>query len=138
MTDVERAERHRKGRAAIFLGGAAALLLTQFAAMIGDDGSGPPFWLFLAAGLAMWLTPLIGWIGRRRPLTPLLEDELTQQHRSDSFTAGFWAAIGSAAILALVAPVSALTVAEATRVIVTAGLVAALGSFAILEARGDT
>ena len=137
MSDIERAEAQRKGRAAIFFAGAAVLLVTQFVSMSGD-GEERPFWLLMAAGLALWLTPLIGWLGRRSPLTRLLEDELTQQHRKDSFTAGFWAAVGSAALLAAVAPVSALSVAEATRVIVTAGLVAALGSFAILEARSDT
>ena len=43
----------------------------------------------------------------------------------------------AAALLALVAPVASLTLGEAMRVVVTAGLVAALGSFAIQQARGD-
>lgn len=137
MSDIELAERHRKGRAAIFLGAAAVLMVTQFVSMANDVDE-RPFWLFMAVGVALWLTPLIGWLGRHRPLTPLLEDELTQAHRQGSFTAGFWAAIGSAAVLALVAPVASLTLGEAMRVVVTAGLVAALGSFAILEARGNT
>ena len=136
-TSVEIAERQGTARAIAYLLFAfliLALLLASFGPRGIDYVRG--MWVGVSGATLLAMLPLARWLKPNSVVAALLDDETSREHRRDSATAGFWAAMASALALALVTaeglPVSAFDVA---RTIATAAMVAALVSFATLELR---
>lgn len=135
MSDVDRAEIRTRQRGVILYLLAACLLLSLVA---GGPGVSAPTrllpWYAMIVVTALNLTAL-PFRFRRDGLGPLMNDETTRAHRQMSFEAGFWASLVAAALTTGVASLAPLDGVAAGRVIITAGLVAALVSFATLELR---
>lgn len=74
---------------------------------------------------------------RRTAWAQLVEDETTRDHRRTGFAVGFWAALVSAAVMSVFAATWQIAAMDVSRVVITAGLCAALISFATLELRAS-
>ena len=123
-------------RALIFYLLAAALIVSAALGVPAHvSGSRSAFWV-LACGLAaLNLTPAGTALNRSRVVKSLLNDEGVRQHRLISFAAGFWASIVTSFIIALLTTVVPLAPMATAQIITSAGLSAALISFATLERR---
>lgn len=99
------------------------------------SGSRLAFWVFACAVVAIHLTPAGIMLNRNRVVKSLLNDESVRQHRLMSFAAGLWATIVSSVIVAVVTTFVPLASMATAQIITSAGLSAALISFATLERR---
>jgi hypothetical protein len=138
MTDIEKAERMSRSRAAL-MALAAIVLLINLALQYGNPayvGSGPrgASWILL---ILLWV--FILWNGGGLRLKPgmraLLNDELSLQNRSRALAAGFYVAVlGAIALYALEwwVPVGA---GDALKLVSGGALAAALLRYAWLEWR---
>lgn len=143
MGVVERAERKGRMRAMIFY----ALALSLMALLLIDTGQPPMdsqhgflhgLWIGLSIAGLMNLAPLAVWLKPNNPIVRLLDEETTREHRRTSSANGFWAAVTAALALVLVTEGGAAIIgADVGRIIATAGVVAALVSFATLELRAS-
>ncbi|MGI4733119.1 MAG: hypothetical protein ACRYGI_19665 [Janthinobacterium lividum] len=135
-SELDRAEWLSSRRTFLFYVLAAALILS---AVLGVPGhvsvSRSAFWVLACVVVALHLTPVGTALNRSRVVTSLLNDESVRQHRLMSFTAGFWAAIASALAISVVTTFVPFAPMTAAQIIASAGLSAALISFATLERR---
>lgn len=132
MNDVAVAEHKSRARAWLFYLMAAVLALSAWL------GVGEPLkldrvvvWLFMATVIAANLLPVARLV-RRTGSAQLLDDEGVRDHRRTAFTVGFWSALVAAAGAGLAHSLDSFDVA---RLVITAGLAAALVAFATLELR---
>ncbi len=137
MSDlVERAEQRATGRAwVLYL--LAATVVASSVLSVGaraDDTTTLGSWLVMVALVLVTLSPLAARFPRT-PLTALLEDETTRDHRRSALEAGFWAGAISAVATVAVAAFEPLSGPDVGRVVLGAALAAALGAFATLELR---
>ncbi|OMJ32118.1 hypothetical protein BSZ14_10080 [Sphingomonas sp. Sph1(2015)] len=140
MNLVENAERRSQMRAALFYALAMILLLMttiQFLAGLGESTPRLLLWLFVIGLAALNLSSLPFRWSRCGPISRLMNDETTKDHRRSSFAAGFWAMILSAAATMVVSTFQPLGAAALGRITITAGLMAALIAFATLELRAS-
>ena len=135
MSDVELAECKSRTRATLFYLMAVTLVVSAWLG-IGKpaDGHRVAVWLVMVLLIALNLTP-ISTMFRRARWARLLDDDTAREHRRTAFEAGFWSTIAAAIVLAVVVPRAPITGLDVARVVITAGLAAALISFATLELR---
>ncbi len=123
-------------RALLFYLLAAALLISAAVGIPAHvSGSHSAFWVLACVGVALHLTPAGTALNRSRVVKSLLNDEGVRQHRLMSFAAGFWATIVSSIMIAVVTTFLPLAPMATAQIITSAGLAAALISFATLERR---
>ena len=136
---VENAERKSRARAIIGYLLAVTLLASAVLAIRGySDGAGQLVPWFVMIGLtALNLSALPFRWSRCGPLARLMNDETTRDHRRSSLAAGFWAMLVAATATIVVAALLPLDAISAGRVVVTAGLMAALVAFSTLELRAS-
>ena len=134
-SDVMAAERLASARAVLFFVMAALLIVSEvFALEDVEHFDRLIVWLVMVGLFALNLTPFGAWLRPGR-VTALLNDETTREHRRNSYTAGFWAALGSAAALAVVTSFEPLSGPVVARMIITAAIAAALICFGVQERR---
>lgn len=136
MDTIELAERKSRAWALMLYVLGAVLLLSQLAGMTvmrRDFVDG--FWLGIALVCALTLLPWRRWLKPDSALNRLMEDEVVREHRRMSCTAGFWASLAAALATAPFAHDAMLASYDVSRVVATAGLFAAMISFATLELR---
>ncbi len=134
---VENAERKSRARAIIGYLLAVTLLASAVLAIRGhSEGAARLVPWFVMIGLtALNLTALPFRWSRCGPVARLMNDETTHDHRRSSLAAGFWAMLVAATATIVVAALLPLDAISAGRVVVTAGLMAALVAFSTLELR---
>lgn len=141
-SDIETADRlsRRRARALPVL---AAVFLTQQAAFITqqvEDGTRTVdhvkngAWLILSVVLLLALTTGGFWL-RRKSVRDLLDDDVTRANRGAAMRTGFLATMMGGIALYLLALFEPLGGREATHLLVTIGLAAALLRFGVLERR---
>ena len=135
MNRVERAELKSRQRATIFYLLAVMLLLSLVAGGAVETTAARLAPWYVTIGLTALNLTALPFRLRRDGLGPLMNDDITRLHRRMSFEAGFWASLAAAALTTGVAALQPLNGVVAGRVTITAGLVAALVSFATLELR---
>lgn len=133
MNLVEKAEARSRDRAIVCYLSALILLMMAIARIRVSDDS----WFVIAGAAALSLTSLPIRLFEWRKLAPLLDDETTRDHRRSSFAAGFWVMLATAALLAGLPRFPLLDAIATARIVITAGLVAALIAFATLELRAS-
>ena len=136
MNTIELAERTSRAWALMLylLGG--ILLLAELAGMTlmrRDFVDG--LWLGIAMVCALTLLPWRRWLKPNSVLNRMLEDEAVREHRRMSCTAGFWASLVAALAVAPFAHDAMIGSYDVARIVATAGLFAAMISFATLELR---
>ena len=91
------------------------------------------------AGFLLFAGALAGFLlwARQARGRPALEDEMTQRNRLRAFAAGFWAMLGTAAILFVVGEFVPVRGVDAARLVMIAGVVLSLLCFASLEEPGE-
>ena len=119
----------------------AILLVTQqgafFANSNGDrtvDHVKISAWLVMSAVILLALVTGGGWIYPKR-VRDLANDEATQVHRLKALRTGFVAAMLACLVLYFLTFFEQIAVREAIHIVTTAGLMAALLSFALMERR---
>ena len=123
-------------RALLFYIIAAALVISAALGVAAHvSGSRSLVWVVACGLAALNLTPAGTALNRSRVVKSLLNDEGVRQHRLMSFAAGFWATIVTSMIIAVVTTVVPLAPMATAQIITSAGLAAALISFATLERR---
>ena len=139
MNLVEKAEQRSRLRAVLFYALAMILPLMTILALAGSGESTTRLllWLLIIGLAALNLSSLPFRWSRCGPVSRLMNDETTKDHRRSSFAAGFWAMILSAATTMVVATFQPLGAAALGRITITAGLTAALIAFATLELRAS-
>ncbi|MEG3092328.1 hypothetical protein [Sphingomonas sp. PB1R3] len=139
MNLVEKAEKRSQVRAVLFYALATILLLMTILALAtpGESMTRLLPWLLVIGLAALNLSSLPFRWSRCGPVSRLMNDETTKDHRRSSFAAGFWAMILSAAATMVVATFQPLGAAAMGRITITAGLAAALIAFATLELRAN-
>lgn len=142
-SDIEAAE--RAGRRRVRLIPAVTIIFlaqqgTFFASPPADvtrtvDGIRVGAWVCLSAVLVAFL-----WTGgmwrHRGAVRALLNDDGVRANRADAMSLGFLAAMLAALLLYVFAGVAGIGLLETIHLIVSAGIVAALLRFALLERRG--
>lgn len=140
MSEIEKAERMRSGRATIMMLAAVILPFNawlqygapEYSAAGGRGGS----WLVL---IGLWA--IILWNGGglrpRGRLRALLNDELSLQNRSRAIEAGFYAAILTALILFVANWSTSVATGDALKIVSASALSIALARYAWLEWRGQ-
>ena len=135
LTDV--AERKSRYRAFAFVCFSLASVLTLWLSMAlpGSDFL-RGLWTGLTFAAAANLLPLARWLKPRSAVAQLLDDDGVKEHRRMSCSAGFWAGVVSALVVAIVTELTAPLVAfDAVRIVATASIASALITFATLELR---
>lgn len=94
-------------------------------------------WVVMTAALLLALTTGGGWL-RGREVRELMNDEVTRAHRAAALSFGFVAAIVAAMLLYVFEPALRFDVFEVIHLIVSAGMVAALVRFGMLERRAHS
>ena len=144
-SDVERAHGIGRRRARVFA--AQAILFISWQALFFSGPPEDPLRTVSAVKLSAWfvwaLALLVmlatgGGLLRNRRLRGLLNDELTRRNRTSGYVAGFWAAAAACVGLYLVGMFEPVNGREAIHIILSAGVGAALLTFAILERRTAT
>ncbi|EZP49314.1 MULTISPECIES: hypothetical protein [unclassified Sphingomonas] len=136
MDTIELAERTSRAWALMLYLMGAMLLLSELCGMIllrRDFVDG--FWLGVALVCALTLLPWRRWLKPNSALNKVLEDEVVREHRRMSCTAGFWASLVAALVTAPFAHDAMIGGYDVARIVATAGLFAAMISFATLELR---
>ncbi|WP_267434911.1 hypothetical protein [Sphingomonas sp. GM_Shp_1] len=139
MNFIEKAERKSRGRAILFYLLAITLLASAILA-IGTHSEGAARlapWFVMIGLTALNLTSLPFHGKACGEVSKLMNDETTRDHRRSSFAAGFWAMFAAATATMIVAALWPLSAIDISRVIITAGLMAALVAFATLELRAS-
>lgn len=131
MNLVEKAEARSRDRAIVSYLTALVLLLVAIARLRMAEDS----WFAIVGAAALSLTNLPIRLFERKKLLPLLDDETTRDHRRSSYAVGFWVMLATAAMIAGLQRFHALDAAMTGRVVITAGLIAALIAFATRELR---
>ncbi|BCI71712.1 putative membrane protein [Sphingomonas sp. S17] len=136
---VEKAERKSRARAIIGYLLAATLLASAILAIRGhsDGAARLAPWFVMIALTALNLTALPFRWNRCGPVSQLMNDETTCDHRRSSLAAGFWAMLAAAAATIIVGSLLPLDTIAAGRIVITAGLMAALIAFSTLELRAS-
>jgi hypothetical protein len=136
---VEKAERQSRARAIIGYLLATTLLASAVLAIHGHSEGAERLapWFVMIGLTALNLTALPFRWSRCGPVARLMNDETTQDHRRSSLAAGFWAMLASAAATVIVGSLVPLDTIWAGRVVITAGLMAALIAFSTLELRAS-
>jgi len=136
---VEKAESKSRARAILGYLLAVTLLASAILAIRGhsDGAARLAPWFVMIALTALNLTALPFRWSRCGPLSQLMNDETTQDHRRSSLAAGFWAMLAAAAATVIVGSLAPLDTISAGRVVITAGLMAALIAFSTLELRAS-
>jgi hypothetical protein len=141
-SDVERAHGVGRRRARIFA--VQAIFFISWQALYFSGPAEDPIRTVSAVKLSAWFVWAIalllmlatgGGFVRHRKLRGLLNDELTRQHRTQAYVAGFWVAASACILLYLVGMFEPVTGREAIHIILSAAVGAALLTFAILERR---
>ena len=136
QSETVRAEWISGRRALLFYLLAVALILSAALGVPAHvSGSRLAFWVLACAVVAIHLTPAGTALNRSRAVKSLLNDESVRQHRLMSFAAGFWATILSSVMVAVITTFVPLASMATAQIITSAGLSAALISFATLERR---
>ena len=136
MNTIELAEAKGRAWAIMLYVLGAILLLSELVGMTilrRDFVDG--FWLGVAMVCALTLLPWRRWLRPNSELNRLLDDESVREHRRMSCTAGFWASLIAALLSAPFAHDAMLESYDVSRLVATAGLFAAMVSFATLELR---
>ncbi len=131
--EVAKAERLSRARALLFVLMAAAFVASS---LIGLWATHSTQQLVAWAGLAILVSAnLTPWATRLRPraVSQLMDDETTRHHRIRSFATGFWGAIATGLVMAVMVQYVPVMPGDVARLIVTMALSAALVSFAVLE-----
>ena len=141
-SDVEKAERIGRRRARMFA--AQAILFLSWQALFLTTPIEEPMRTVDAVRLSAWLAWVLalllmlatgGGLLRHRRLRGLLNDELARQNRRAGYETGFWAAVGACVGLYVVAMFEAVDGREAVHIVLSAGIAAALLTFAARERR---
>jgi hypothetical protein len=138
MTDIEKAERMSRARAAVMALAAAVLVLNvviQYGhAQYADAGSRGGSWLVL---IGLWIFILWngGGLRPRGRLRALLNDELSLQNRSRALGLGFYAAVLLALLCYVGEWVTPIAAGDALKIVSAGALSAALLRYAWLEWR---
>ena len=137
----EQAEKlsRRRARALPVLG---LVFLAQQASCLSmpDEATRPVDHLKIGAWLVLSIVLLAGlatggaWL-RPRAVRELINDESTRAHRQMAYLYGFWAAMGTAIGIYVVAMFEPVSGRDAVHIIVTAAVAAALLNFGMLERR---
>ena len=137
----EQAEKlsRRRARALPVLG---LVFLAQQASFLSmpDEATRPVDHLKIGAWLVLSIVLLAGlatggaWL-RPRAVRELINDESTRAHRQMAYLYGFWAAMGTAIGIYVVAMFEPVSGRDAVHIIVTAAVAAALLNFGMLERR---
>jgi hypothetical protein len=121
-------------RALLLLVLAGVLIVTEVLALEAVERPGPLIaWMALVALAALCMAPVAG-LGRGRA-GAMLDDEGAREHRRTGLATGFWVAVTAALATMVVALFHPLSGPVVARIVVTAGLSAALISFAVQERR---
>ena len=138
MTDqIEQAERAGRMRARIVTASAVVFLITCAASQDGGrmvDKVHTAAWVLWGATLLMILAGGGDWV-RSRGVRNLMNDDVTRDHRRRSVGVGFWVAMATAAATFLIDRQEPFRASEASRLILTFGIAAALLWFGHLERR---
>ncbi|WP_019834513.1 hypothetical protein [Sphingomonas sp. PR090111-T3T-6A] len=133
MTNADTAERLSRARTLLFyLSAALFLVVPWFDSPADGSMSFAIVWVAWAILLLAGIAGMGGWFmprGARR----LMEDEGTRANRARSMAIGYFAAIAAALTLSVLVRLVAIDMQTVIRAIVTAGIAAALISFAALE-----
>jgi hypothetical protein len=137
MTIVEAAEKKARWRALGFL--VLAFLTCSvmvFVRNVPGNDFAQGLWFGMLVGCAINLMPIKRWLRPGSAVLRLMDDEGTRENRRLSCTLGFWAASIAALILGMAAHFNpAIGGEEVGQVVATAGIVAAMAAFALLELR---
>lgn len=135
---VEKAERKSRARAMLFYLLAVSLLVSTILSIANghDEPNRLLAWFGLIGLTALNLTS-VPFLFRQHRLSALMNDETTRDHRRSSLATGFWAMILATAATIAVSSFAPLSAIALGRVVVTAGLAAALVAFATLELRAS-
>ncbi|HET9638718.1 MAG TPA: hypothetical protein VFP12_05890 [Allosphingosinicella sp.] len=141
-SDVERA--HGLGRRRARLFAVQAILFLSWQALFFAGPAQDPLrtvntvkisaWLVWALVLLFLLATGGGFLRHRR-LRGLLNDELTRQHRIRAYVTGFWVSGAACIGLYFVGMFEPVSGREAIHIVLSAGIGAALLTFALLERR---
>lgn len=134
---AEQAEQKSRSRAISYLTLSAILAILMIAVVLGLGGDFVQgMWAGALAMCALNLLPIHRWLRPRSEVTRLMEDEVTRDYRRFSSTVGFWAAIPAAIILGFPAREGfAIDGWLMGQLVASAGVVAAMLTFGILELR---
>lgn len=138
-SNVMKAERHSRTRAWLMAIGALPLLFTGTFGLGDEASSMTPILRHLvwALMLLLWLAILAtgGWLGLRRNIRQLMNDEVFLANRARALQTGFWAAMALGIGLYFVGPSWDLSAREALRILLGCAVAASLLHFAWLERR---
>ncbi|MGO1305477.1 MAG: hypothetical protein ACTMKV_11915 [Sphingomonas parapaucimobilis] len=135
---VEKAERNSLLRAILFYLLALSLLASTILSIAnGHDEPNRLLAWFVLIGLTALNLTSVPFLFRQHRLSALMNDETTRDHRRSSLATGFWAMILATAATIAVSSFVPLSAVALGRVVVTAGLTAALIAFATLELRAS-
>ncbi|MBZ6383626.1 hypothetical protein [Sphingomonas sanguinis] len=136
---VEKAERKSRARAILFYMSALILPISAFLMIHGrgDDGARLAIWFAMIGMTALNLTSLPFRSPWSRPVSRLMNDETTRDHRRSSLAIGFWAMLAAACATVMLSGGGPLGAAACGQITITAGLTAALVAFATLELRAS-
>jgi hypothetical protein len=138
-SDVEKAERIGRGRWRLF--GLQALLFISWQGFHAAEAETPlrtvtlvqlGAWYVWVAALLLLLATGGGFL-RSRQVRALLNDELTRANRSQAYLSGFWAAAITCVGLHALSMFEPLEARQAIHYILSAGIAAALITFAARE-----
>jgi hypothetical protein len=140
-SDVEQAHAIGRKRARLFA--FQAILFISWQALFFSGPAEDPLRTVSAVKISAWfvwalvllLVLATGGGFRHRRLRGLLNDELTRQHRTRGYVTGFWVAAAACIALYLVGMFEPVGGREAIHIILSAGVGAALLTFALLERR---
>jgi hypothetical protein len=140
-SDVERADGIGRRRARVFA--VQAILFIGWQALFFSGPAQDPRTVSTVKVSAwfVWVLLLLlmlatgGGLLRHRELRGLLNDELTRQHRTSAYVTGFWVAVAACVSLYLVGMFEPVNGREAIHIVLSAGIGAALLTFAALERR---
>jgi hypothetical protein len=138
MNLIEKAEAKSRDRAIVFYLLALCLLLSAMTSDQHDSGSTRLIpWFVMVGGAALNLSSAPFRLWKWNGMASLLNDETTRDHRRTSLSVGFWAMLIAAALIVGVSTIYAINAVMTGRIIITAGLMAALIAFATLELRAS-
>jgi hypothetical protein len=144
MTDET--EKHSRRRRRLLIGMGVAFIVWQVAGLeifsdfAGGDRGTVTFISLFAFGIWAFALVRLMLLSRLRGAPPethaALNDELVQQNRARAFQTGYWVMLAAAALLFTLALFVPLEGNVAAQLILVAGVVAPMFSFARLEGRG--
>jgi hypothetical protein len=138
-SDVERAHGLGRRRARLFAVQAILFLGWQVLFFTGPAVDPRTVATVKVSAWFVWVLVLLlllvtgGGLLRHRRLRGLLNDELTRQHRTQSYVTGFWVAVAACIGLYVVGMFEPVSGREAVHIVLSAAIAAALLSFALRE-----